>query len=221
MTSAVRNRHGSITLPNSFLINRTYVVALKRRFACGSMVLPIASVVRFSLVERKTNNKKKRTHRYACPHLGTAYALSLTRFQRGVGDGGRRRCEAHHPPPTQLFGRGIARAAGAAGAAIAIHIFSGSAGQAGAERLKDMAGAIGAAHGSAFQEAVTGAERLKDMTGTILLEDAQEQMRLLRKIIRLDWPEQCCGATGVIEQVALHAADMQAREESIGHGRLQ
>jgi hypothetical protein len=40
-------------------------VALKRRFACGSMVLPIASVVRFSLAERKTNNKKKIKYRDA------------------------------------------------------------------------------------------------------------------------------------------------------------
>ena len=111
---------------------------------------------------------------------------------------GRRRCEAHPQPPspTHLFGRGIAGAARPACAAIAIHIFSGSAGQAGAERLKNMA-------------------------SPILLEDAQDQMRLLRKIIRLSWAEQCGGATGVIEQPALHAADMQACEESIGHGCLQ
>ncbi len=59
------------------------------------------------------------------------------------------------------------------------------------------------------------------MASTILLEDAQDQMRLLRKIIRIGWAEQCISATGVIEQTALQAADMQAREQPIRHGRLQ
>jgi hypothetical protein len=37
----------------------------KRRFACGSMVLLISSVVHFSLGERKMNNKKKMKYRSA------------------------------------------------------------------------------------------------------------------------------------------------------------
>jgi hypothetical protein len=34
-------------------------ILLKRRSACGSMVLTILSVVRFSLVERKRTTKEK------------------------------------------------------------------------------------------------------------------------------------------------------------------
>ena len=57
-----------------------------------------------------------------------------------------------------------------------------------------------------------GTERLKNMAHAILLEDTQDQMRLLGKIIRRGWTKQCGGATGVIEQPALYAADMQVRE---------
>src|SRR4051812_30242158 len=53
-----------------------------------------------------------------------------------------------------LIGRRVGRAARTVRAAIVIYIFSGSAGQAGTQRLKNMA-------------------------RTILLEDAQNQMRLL------------------------------------------
>ena len=61
-----------------------------------------------------------------------------------------------------------------AGATVAIYIFSGSADQAGTERLKNVA-------------------------HTILLEDAQDQMWLLGKIILRGWAEQCGTTTGVIE----------------------
>jgi hypothetical protein len=44
-------------------LSRTFVSALKCRFACGSMLLSISPVVRFSLYERKTNNKKKIKYR--------------------------------------------------------------------------------------------------------------------------------------------------------------
>jgi hypothetical protein len=43
--------------------DRSHAVARKRHFACGSMVLPISSVVLFSLCERNKINKKKIKYR--------------------------------------------------------------------------------------------------------------------------------------------------------------
>jgi hypothetical protein len=50
--------------------NRTYVVALSNA-ALPAAAWYFPTVVRFSLVERKTNNKKKIKYRCECPHLGT------------------------------------------------------------------------------------------------------------------------------------------------------
>src|SRR3954466_8685251 len=59
------------------------------------------------------------------------------------------------------------------------------------------------------------------MANPILLKDAQDEMRLLGKVIRLSQAEQCGSTAGVIEQPTLHTADMQACEQSIGHRCLQ
>ena|SRR5437868_5928285 len=98
---------------------------------------------------------------------------------------GRQRYSGGRAEPAQLFARGIVGDTQPVRATIAVNIFPGSAGQACAQRLNNMASAI-------------------------LLEDAQNQMRLLRKIIRVSWPEQCRSAAGLFEQPALQAADMQA-----------
>ena len=74
---SIRRSNKRLTFrPGSSIIGYRKITGLtslpKRLLACGSMVLPISSVVRFSLYERKTNNKKVKYH---CEHHILQYQL--------------------------------------------------------------------------------------------------------------------------------------------------